>query len=104
MAYTPCAPRGTHTHTIQWDGVSDFIRGEPDWQLSDMLTVWVLSVYEESMLAWTSARHEGQLCSSTDLFSPNSSGDGAENEAQSSLDPEVPSTAVGLDDIEFGLD
>lgn len=50
------------------------------------------------------AQQEGQLSPSTDWFSPNSSGDGAEDEAESSVHPKEPSTRVGLEDIEFGLD
>ncbi|XP_052022667.1 dynein axonemal assembly factor 1 [Apodemus sylvaticus] len=49
-------------------------------------------------LAQSSEDGDSQLPAATPL------GDGAENDAQSSSHPEEPSTRVGLEDIEFGLD
>lgn len=54
--------------------------------------------------SWASTQQEGQLYPSTDLSSPISSGDRAEDGAQSLLDLEEPSIRARLEDIEFGLD
>lgn len=77
---------------IQELGEDELTEGESNQPLPPQ------SCASDPTLAQSSEGGDSQLPAATPL------GDGAENEAQSSLYPEEPSTRIGLEDIEFGLD
>ncbi|XP_032743749.1 dynein assembly factor 1, axonemal [Rattus rattus] len=77
---------------IQELGEDELTEGESNQPLPPQ------SCASDPALAQSSEDGGSQLPAATPL------GDGAENEAESSLHPEEPSTRVGLEDIEFGLD
>lgn len=98
VAYAPGAPLAQEETHTQYSEVGCPISSEENLTGNHVGHQVFLS--KESVLA----QQEGQHSLRTDLFSPNSSGDGVENGAQSSVHLKEPSTRIGLEDIEFGLD